>query len=189
MNEANIKISKFLSYILRHNPQRFYIELDSEGYADLKDILKVLKKRFPECEISRQRLEELIIKSNKKRFEIRNDEIRAYYGHSLNNKIKFNEALNIPPVLYHGTTNSAWEIIQREGLKSQGRQYVHLSKDIHAARLVGKRRTKNPIVLTIDTQKAKELGVTFYKSWDMFLTNFIPPESFYKFKNNNDVKK
>ena len=97
--------------------------------------------------------------------------------------------MNIPLLLYHGTTKSAWEIIQREGIKSQSRQYVHLSKDIHTARLVGKRRTKNPIVLTIDTQKAKELDVTFYKSGDMFLTDFIPPESINKFKNNNDIKK
>ena len=67
-----------------------------------------------------------------------------------------------------------FEII-KEGLKSESRQYVHLSGNVEDAILIGKRRTTNPTILKINTEIAKKEGITFYKSGDLYLTDFIPP--------------
>ena len=43
MKKELVKISKFLSLILRHKPEAFDIKLDKNGWADVSDILKALK--------------------------------------------------------------------------------------------------------------------------------------------------
>jgi putative RNA 2'-phosphotransferase len=176
-NKKNfVKVSKFLSYILRHNPQKYGLELDANGFTNLKEVLKLLKKRFPNIDIDKSYLENLIRQSDKKRFQITDGKIRAYYGHSIDKKIKFSDTSNIPDKLYHGTTHKAFKKIKSQGLKSKGRQYVHLSKDVSTAKEVGKRRTPSPIILEIDAKNARNKGINFYKSGDMILSDFIPSE-------------
>ncbi len=55
------------------------------------------------------------------------------------------------------------------------RQYVHLSEDINTASLVGSRKTKTPIILSVDTFAAREYGVKFYYGNDkVWLADRIP---------------
>jgi putative RNA 2'-phosphotransferase len=179
MKKSYIKISKFLSYILRHHPEKFGIVLDAEGFADLHTILTVINERYQDDEIKQQTIEDLITQSDKRRFEIDKDKIRAFYGHSIDDKINMKEADPLPQKLYHGTNKNAYEIIKKEGLKRKGRQYVHLSDTIKTAYIVGKRRTKEPIILEIDTFLAKKAGIIFYHSGDMYLADFIPSDCIF----------
>jgi putative RNA 2'-phosphotransferase len=181
MKRSYVKISKFLAYILRHHPAKYNLHLDTKGFANLNNILKVLNERFTEEHITIETLKDLIQTSNKKRYEIvDNTKIRALYGHSVDLKIQMPEIENPPNVLYHGTTDQFWNTIKKEGLKKAGRQYVHLSEDITTAKKVGKRRTVNPVILKIKVNRALEGGVTFYKSGDMFLADYIPPKYIIK---------
>ena len=47
MNKENIKKSKFLSKILRHNPESAGITLDKHGWANVKDILHKCSLKMP----------------------------------------------------------------------------------------------------------------------------------------------
>ena len=38
-----IKLSKFLALILRHQPERFALELDDEGWASLPEVMEILR--------------------------------------------------------------------------------------------------------------------------------------------------
>lgn len=169
-----MRVSKFLSYLLRHNPHKYSLKLDEKGFADLEKVVKIVRKQFPNLKISEGFLTDLIKNSDKKRFEISEGKIRAYYGHSIDKKIRMSPLSNPPETLYHGTTNKAFKRIQKEGLKSKGRQYVHLSKDITTAKQVGKRRTSDPVILVIEVEKAINDGIVFYKSGDMYLSEHIP---------------
>ncbi len=183
MRKAYIKISKFLSFILRHHPEKVDIELDSEGFTDLNYILTLLKERYKNMnlgEITKETMQDLIRQSDKMRFEIVNDKIRALYGHSLDIKITMKEPEHLPEKLYHGTTPKAYMRIRDEGLKSRGRQYVHLTDNLRTAKIVGKRRTSEPVILEIDINAARKSGIKFYKSGDMYLTDNIPPMYIYK---------
>lgn len=175
MGNFYVSLSKFLSYILRHHPEKFDICLDDKGFADLEKILRILKNRYPKKKITKKTLQEMIKRSNKKRFELREKKIRAYYGHSIDRKIKMEKAEMIPSFLFHGTTAKAYKKIQKLGLKKRNRQYVHLSKTIETAIDVGSRKTNRPILLRIDVLRAKKSGINFYKSGDMYLAERIPP--------------
>jgi putative RNA 2'-phosphotransferase len=174
LNKLEIKISKFLSYILRHNTKKYDLKIDSKGYVDLDLVLNILNERFQNTDINKEYIEKIIKKSEKRRFEILENKIRAFYGHTLENKIRMVEAKFLPKKLYHGTNPKAFEKIKIEGLKRKKRQYVHLSSDIETAIKVGKRRTSTPLILVINVEKAKQDGILFYKSGDMYLADFIP---------------
>ena len=139
MTETQTKISKTISYALRHRPDEFGLKPDAEGWVPLYDLLSNLG-----FAIGRRDIEEIIALSEKKRFEISGDLIRATYGHSFANKIEF-KPVEPPEFLYHGTTERAWKAIKTEGLKPMNRQYVHLSSDKVTAEKVGQRHDKKRV--------------------------------------------
>lgn len=176
MNRFLMKVSKFLAYLLRHHPEKFNLKLDKEGFTELSRVLEILNKRFPESGITLSTIQELIKKSKKKRYELRENKIRARYGHSIAEKIEMKELKAIPEVFYHGTTEKAYIKIKFEGLKKQKRQYVHLSLDEETAYNVGKRRTQNPVIVIIDAKLASKDGIKFFKSGETILTEFLEPK-------------
>ncbi|MBE7709500.1 MAG: RNA 2'-phosphotransferase [Cyanobacteria bacterium SIG32] len=171
-----VQLSKKMAYALRHKPEQCGIKLDKEGFADVNGLLEYLRtvKRF--CNVTIQDIKDTMANIDKKRFELKGDNIRAYYGHSCMQKI---EKIATPPpkVLYHGTSHEAAEKILKEGIKSQNRQFVHMSSDIETATKVGARRDKDPVVFVINTEKADKDGLKFYLGNETtWLSDYIPPE-------------
>ena len=164
MDKRYINISKAVSYALRHNPSAFGLELDSEGWVSAEDLINALNKHNKSLDVTVASLCYIIDNSDKKRFEIRDNMIRATYGHSIENKIEYTPQTP-PAVLYHGTTHKAYPKIAGlfgEGLKPMERQYVHLSSDIKTAITVGKRRDPNPIVFAINAMLMYDDGIKFF---------------------------
>lgn len=176
-----IKLSKEISYALRHKPEEYNLSLDEEGYVFINDLLNSINsKNHYSKTITIDDIYEVIRISDKKRLDINNDMIRALYGHSVETVIQKEEAIP-PDVLYHGTTHKAINNIMIEGLKPMSRQYVHLSVDIDTAKLVGLRRDNDPIILTIDAKKAYEGGIKFYIGNDkIWLSEHIPSKYIHK---------
>jgi len=110
----------------------------------------------------------------KRRFEIKNDRIRALYGHSVL-KISYKES-EPPEFLYHGTSRKNVKKILKEGLKPMKRRYVHLSLSKEEALKVGKRHDRNPQILLILSKKAYKNRIKFYKAGNVYLSEYIPPE-------------
>ena len=156
-----IKLSKTISYILRHHPEEYNVVLDKDGFARIDNLLDAInfKKEFNK-KITLEDIKYILYNSDKKRWEVVGDNIRAYYGHSFENEIEHEEKAP-PDILYHGTTHEALERILSEGLLPMDRQFVHLSEDEETAAIVGKRRDKDPIVLIIDSKRAYEEGIKF----------------------------
>ena len=174
-----IKLSKFLALILRHQPERFALELDECGWASLAEVMEILRGlpnfRWATC-ADVMRVVEEGSGNGKRRFEVEGSRIRARYGHSFAQPIAY-EPCTPPPLLYHGTSPDALESIRREGLKPMGRQYVHLSPDPGTAIRVGARHDKWPVVLTIHAAEANVAGIEFYRADEaVYLARQIPPE-------------
>lgn len=169
------KLSKEVSYALRHAPEEYGLVLDGEGFVPIKELLDALNAKGEyERAITVSDLQEIIATSSKRRHEIVGDKIRALYGHSTREIIK-KEIAKPPAVLYHGTTHEAAKSILKDGLKPMGRQRVHLSADIDTATSVGTRRDKNPVILEIEAALAFDNGVAFYKGNDkVWLSDPIP---------------
>lgn len=171
-----VKLSKSISYFLRHNPDDLGIELDKEGYVTIDEFLSKLNANF-DFPIKKEDIVYIVNNQSKKRFEIVDDKIRALYGHT--NGIK-NDRLIIPPdELYHGTTKKAYEKIKTEGIKKMDREYVHMTNSIEEAKHVAFRRSKDIVILKINTRKAHDNGVKFYEGNDkIFLCDYVEPEYF-----------
>ena len=163
MTHQQTKISKTISYALRHRPDEFGLKLDAEGWVSINDLLMSVSSNLGFA-ISQQDIEEVIALSEKKRFEISGDRIRATYGHSFDSKIEF-KPVEPPEFLYHGTSERAWEAIKQEGLKPMNRQYVHLSSDKDTAEKVGQRHDKKQvIILTVNSGQMYKDGFKFFHS-------------------------
>jgi len=173
-DEIRTNISKNMSYMLRHAPQKFGLLLDPEGFAPIDNVLTALSKKFKE--LSRSDLMEVVAKCPKGRFEVVGDEIRACYGHSLPVRIEY-EPVEPPEVLYHGTARKFLDKILSEGLMPMDRQYVHLTVDEDFAREVGRRRDREPAILMVEALRAHKAGIKFYKANENFyLADIVPSE-------------
>ena len=171
------RLSRFLSYVLRHHPEEAGLELDERGSADLDALVEAVRGQRGFAEVTREQIEALVASASaSQRFEIRENRIRARYGHSLAQPIQY-EPAEPPEFLFHGTTPEEAEKILVEGLNPGERQRVHLSIEMPAAREVGRRRCETPVILQIDTASARKGGVEFYRGGPaVWLSDAIPPE-------------
>ena len=171
-----LKLSKEVSYALRHAPWEYELEIDDNGWVNVNQLLMSLKENNEWKDLNERDLYKMIETSDKKRCELLLGKIRALYGHSIPQKI-LKEAEKPPEVLYHGTSRRFWNLIYKDGLIPKARQYVHLSVDIHTALQVGKRRDDEPIILRISANQAYTDGIVFYQGNDkVWLSDFIPNE-------------
>jgi putative RNA 2'-phosphotransferase len=167
-------LSKEVSYALRHNPKKYGLELDTQGWVDVGMLVLALSQQDKFKSLSICDVEEMIRTSEKKRHEICDGKIRALYGHSTHEKIA-KEPTRPPDILYHGTAPRFVGRIFEIGLIPKNRQYVHLSEDVDTAEAVGKRRDITPVILIIDAKGAWENGVLFYSENDnIWLSDDIP---------------
>lgn len=173
MNEIeNKRISKFLSLILRHQPETIRLKLDENGWAEVNEL--ITKSAKGRMHFTFEELEEVVETNNKKRFAFNEDKtkIRASQGHSIDVDLALN-TVQPPDFLYHGTAETNVSSILEKGIEKRSRQHVHLSADKETATKVGMRHGK-PIILTIRTGDMHNDGILFYLSANnVWLTDFV----------------
>ncbi|MGY3581476.1 putative RNA 2'-phosphotransferase [Bradyrhizobium sp. USDA 4341] len=168
------KLSRFLSFVLRHNPGSIDLQLNEEGWVRIDELMRKAKavgKGF-----RRDDLLEVIATNDKQRFTLSPDgqRIRAAQGHSIAVKLGL-EPLEPPPRLYHGTASRSLDAIWSDGIRPQRRQQVHLSLNRETAERVGQRHGK-PVVLVIDADAMHREGFKFYQADNgVWLTDHVPP--------------
>lgn len=155
------KLSKTTGYALRHAPWEYELEMDETGRVPVEQLLHALREEAEWKDLTENDLAAMIEQSDKKRYELKDGMIRAYYGHSIPMKIIKEEKMP-PETLYHGTARRFLKSIMEKGLLPSGRQYVHLSLDTEMAQTVGRRRDGKPCILRIDAGRAWRDGLKFY---------------------------
>ncbi|HYE71760.1 MAG TPA: RNA 2'-phosphotransferase [Blastocatellia bacterium] len=173
MSSREVKVSKFLSLVLRHKPEEIGIQLDEAGWTPVDTLLAALNSHG--LSITREELEQVVSNNEKKRFAFSDDGrlIRANQGHSV--EVELGYTPQTPPeVLYHGTVEKFLPSIKEQGLIKGQRHHVHLSPDRETAIKVGQRRGK-PIVIEVDAARMHADGVIFYRSENgVWLTDHVP---------------
>ena len=176
MEKYLIPLSKFVSYVLRHEPQSIGLALDREGWAVISSLLALSQQKCPD--LTREALLALVAQNDKRRFEVSADGelIRAVQGHSTDAVQRRFEAKVPPVVLYHGTAERNLASIQKKGLQAQSRHHVHLSGTAETARSVGARHGK-PVVLLVDAKAMLADGLKFYQAENgVWLTDSVAPK-------------
>lgn len=169
------KTSKFLSLVLRHQPETIGIVLDSAGWVSVSELLQACRTHGQPLTLAE--LHEVVANNDKQRFSFSEDgqKIRANQGHSVPVNLGYSPAVP-PSILYHGTVERFLSSIKEEGLKKGTRHHVHLSPDEETARGVGGRRGK-PVILRIKSGEMHQAGYEFFQSENgVWLTDHVPPK-------------
>lgn len=171
----NIRISKLLSYALRHKPAEIGITLDENGWSDVPILLDKLAQYGDP--VTMPVLQHVVATNAKKRFSFNDDEtkIRASQGHSVEVDLGYNQQ-QPPEFLYHGTVSKFIPSILRQGLQKMNRHHVHLSADVQTANIVARRRGE-PVILQVNAGAMHAKGYAFYVSANsVWLTDEVPVE-------------
>jgi putative RNA 2'-phosphotransferase len=171
-----VQTSKFLSFVLRHQPEAIGLALDAEGWGGVDDLIAGAARQGRQ--LSRELIEQVVATNDKKRFELSADgrRIRVVQGHSTRGVDRQFEPRQPPDVLFHGTASRFVAAISREGLKPGSRHYVHLSTDEQTARAVCLRYGL-PVVLVVDADRMHAQGFVFHQAENgVWLTARVPPD-------------
>ena len=165
------RLSRFLSYLLRHRPQEYPLRFDAQGFVSWAELKELVGRRF--SDVTEQDLRGLLTEAEKQRFEMRAGKVRATYGHSFPVDLGA-ENVAPPERLYHGAARDLAESMLDQGLKPRGRAFVHLSATADEALAVGRRHDPSASVVVIDAEAAHGAGILFYLSGPVYLAAEIP---------------
>ncbi len=172
-SNSDIKTSKFLSLVLRHQPDAAGITLDEAGWVGIDVLLAGCAAHGKT--IDRAQLERVVADSDKQRFAFNADRtrIRANQGHSVEVDLQY-EPRTPPDILYHGTASRFLDSIQEKGLLKMNRHHVHLSAETRLTMRVGARHGR-PVLLIIRAQEMVAAGHVFYCSTNhVWLVDAVP---------------
>jgi putative RNA 2'-phosphotransferase len=167
------RITRSLAYMLRHQPERFDLELDPHGYGDIQEVVRALNERLGEP-VTAEDLEIAIRSGDRPRYEIKGDKVRALYGHSID--VEPGEPAQPPELLYVGLSARDAERAQRYGLRGGRRRFLHLARTPEGAREAGRRAGVEYSILTVYALDAWEEGINFYDRQALFLADGVPAE-------------
>ena len=165
------RFSRWMAYVLRHNPERYGLEVDRYGYVDVEAFVKIAQRRYPD--LNPDRLRDLIASSGTARFELIGDRVRARYGHSIPVE-PVGPPVEPPQKLYYGTDAGRFEPLLVDGLNPSDRRMLHLSTTRDEALTLARRKTGQPAILGILAREAHDSGVSFYTEGAVYLASHIP---------------
>lgn len=166
---AGGKMSRFLSYVLRHAPESIGLELEPGGWVDVHVLLRKLAAHGNA--LTRDDLDKIVREDKKQRYALEGGRIRANQGHSVEVDLGY-EPATPPAELYHGTRREHLSSIWREGLRKMERHHVHLAETREQAV-----SSSRPVSLKIVASAMQHYGHVFYRSTNgVWLTDHVPPD-------------
>ncbi|KAI7863387.1 phosphotransferase KptA/Tpt1 [Spinellus fusiger] len=164
-----IRLSKVLSYMLRHGAIKENLPLRSDGYLALSAlVLQLAHSKLRH--VTPEQVQWVVKVNDKQRFHLLHEQdqwwIRANQGHTIEIKDLVLERIDTDVfAAIHGTTYANWELIKTEGLKTMARQHIHLGAAMpNKNKILSGIRPTSEVFIHIDTQKAKADGIEFYRS-------------------------
>jgi putative RNA 2'-phosphotransferase len=175
MKDRSVRVSKFLSLVLRHQPEKIGLTLSAEGWVRVSELLPAMEAHG--LSITLEELQHVVATNDKQRFAFSDDGtlIRASQGHSVQVTLGY-EPTSPPVILYHGTTERFVPSIREQGLSKGKRHDVHLSEEPETATSVGSRYGR-PVILKIASERMSNDGHVFFRSANgVWLTQRVPVE-------------
>jgi putative RNA 2'-phosphotransferase len=74
MNKRLTKISKYLTFVLRHEPQSIGMKLDPDGWLDIDELIK--NANASGKSITKEQLHQVVAENDAQRYELSEDSLR-----------------------------------------------------------------------------------------------------------------
>lgn len=172
------RFSRWMAYVLRHNPDRYGLQTDQHGFVDVEEFVKIAQQRYPDLDVNR--LKSLIIEAGSTRFELTGDRVRARYGHSIPVE-PVGPPVSPPEQLFYGTDLTRIDVLLAGGLNPVDRRMLHLSETVEEALSIARRKSEQPAIIRIRAREAAGAGVSFYLEGAVYLASFIPSRFLERF--------
>lgn len=173
--QQTTRVSRFLSLVLRHQPETIGIKLTEQGWTNVDGLIAAMNAHGQPLDF--ETLEHVVDTNDKKRFAFSDDGemIRANQGHSVEVNLGY-QPTTPPEALYHGTVARFLPGIREYGILKGQRHHVHLSQSLDTANAVGKRRGQ-PVILIVRAREMNADGHEFHLSANgVWLTDAVPPQ-------------
>uniref|UniRef100_A0A6B2LIR4 2'-phosphotransferase n=1 Tax=Arcella intermedia TaxID=1963864 RepID=A0A6B2LIR4_9EUKA len=175
--------------MLRHGAKANGLKMDSEGWVEVRDILRLadcVKRGVTEDEIR------FIVSTNdKQRYVLKDGRIRANQGHSIEVDLqlrKVTSAAEVPNgIAVHGTYLKAWHGgIKGQGLSKMGRQHIHFAVGKPGAgEVISGMRSTAEVLIYLDLEKCLQDGIPIFLSENNVVLspgiNGIIPTIYFKY--------
>lgn len=179
MNNREIeKIGRIIAGMLRHFPENYGVRLDEHGWVKVYSIIPAIRSlRRQYGWITPYHVEALAFTDPKKRYQLKNGEIRASYGHTIPVELDDLPTEDIPKKLYYQTTNEEFEFIKETGISPSDKTWIHLSLTYRQAYVAGLYHVDQPSIVEIDVDALSKSGYPVYQATDdVFVVKEIPPD-------------
>ncbi|KAJ2359242.1 hypothetical protein IWW50_006228 [Coemansia erecta] len=167
-DSPDVKLSKLLSYLLRHGAAKEGMHMRDDGSIALSE----LKKHKQLHTVPFDRIKHIVDTNDKKRYMLFQEDatwfIRASQGHSMQVKQLPLEKLtldNMPEFIIHGTRSDRIAAIREKGLSKMNRNHIHFATGLATdANVVSGMRATSDVLIYIDKAKAVGAGIEFLLS-------------------------
>ncbi|XP_052430456.1 tRNA 2'-phosphotransferase 1 [Carassius gibelio] len=168
----DVRLSKSLSYALRHGAIKMGLQLNSDGFVFVDELLA--HQQF--CSFSLQDVERVVDSNDKQRFKLCNHpedgrlQIRANQGHSvqvtdLELRAVALDDPDCPREAVHGSYMKHWPSIRSQGISRMNRTHIHLAPGLPGeGGVISGMRPSCDLAVYIDVAKAMKDGIQFFWS-------------------------
>uniref|UniRef100_A0A3P9LB38 2'-phosphotransferase n=1 Tax=Oryzias latipes TaxID=8090 RepID=A0A3P9LB38_ORYLA len=177
--DRDVHLSKAMSYALRHGAKQLGLQMSTDGFLFVEDLLA--HPQF--CSYTVEDVERVVATNDKQRFKLRSHpkngrlQIRANQGHSI--QVADLELIPVlagsadcPAEAVHGTYLRNWPSIQQHGLSRMNRTHIHLAPGLPGEDgIISGMRNNCDLAVFIDVPMALADGIEFFRSENgVFLT-------------------
>ncbi|XP_005913399.1 tRNA 2'-phosphotransferase 1 [Haplochromis burtoni] len=177
--DRDVRLSKSMSYALRHGASQMGLQMGTDGFLFVEDLLA-----HPQFHsYSLEDVERVVATNDKQRFKLCTHpedgrlQIRANQGHSvqvvdLELKPVMAGSPDCPAEAVHGSYLRNWSSIQQQGLSRMKRTHIHLARGLPGEDgIISGMRKDCDLAVFIDVPKALADGIKFFWSEnDVLLT-------------------
>jgi putative RNA 2'-phosphotransferase len=170
-------VGRILAGVLRHFPEKFDLEMDLNGWVDIRDVAEEIRHRKRNLHWLRVHHIKAIADTDPKgRYQVESNRIRASYGHSVDVELD-HPTDGVPPSLFYPSTQEEVDMLLENGITPTDRRYVHLSRTYDDAYKAGVHRTEDPMILEVDAAAALLADVYIGQAGPtVFVTRGVPPD-------------
>jgi len=173
-SDLDVQTSKALSWALRHAAPELGLDMGSDGYVPLAQLISHPHRKL-RGKMTYDKVLRVVASNDKQRFSlmVRNDNetfIRANQGHSISTIDPYQLLTPIDPrtlsTIVHGTYMDPWMAhIQREGLSKMSRTHIHFAKGMPSDDgVISGMRSSCTVYIFVDGAKCADDRIEFWES-------------------------
>jgi putative RNA 2'-phosphotransferase len=165
-------LAKVLTFILCHRPDEFGLVLDQEGFVPIKQLFQALAAEPGWGHVRRHHLEQVAALLHPPKFEVLADRIRGLVPGPADLRRPGKET---PVLLYTAIPAKAHEPVFAAGLRAPRDQELVLADTLELALKLGRRKSPDPVLVTVQAQAAARKGVTWERYGEhLYLAQEVP---------------